>query len=91
MDQIMGLKFVYENIERFGGDREQIALIGCSSGGQSVTYHATNPSSHAYFKRSIILSAPTGIPYFEKDSAAEKYASIAASLECCNGRQATFY
>lgn len=85
LDQRMALKFVHENIEIFGGDQDQITIIGCSAGGQSVTYHTTNPLSHKYFTRSIILSAPTGIPYLSIQVALEKYSAVAAQLECCNG------
>lgn len=43
LDQYMVLLWIQENIEKFGGDRRSVTLMGYSSGGASVLYHLTSP------------------------------------------------
>ncbi|CEF66035.1 Acetylcholinesterase [Strongyloides ratti] len=56
LDQQMGLKWVYENIEYFGGKKDMITLYGQSVGGVSATAHLLNKESVKYFNRMIISS-----------------------------------
>ncbi|KAG5677879.1 hypothetical protein PVAND_007596 [Polypedilum vanderplanki] len=55
-DQLMVLKFVRDNIENFGGDRNNITLVGHSAGGGSVSYHCIVEASKNLFHRAIIMS-----------------------------------
>jgi len=55
-DQQFGLKWVYENIEAFGGDKDNITIGGQSAGGGSVSCHIMNEESRKYFKRAVIES-----------------------------------
>jgi len=57
-DQNAVLKWVYENIEAFGGDKEQITLMGQSAGGQSVFVHSAWEESSKYFSKMIVDSGP---------------------------------
>ena len=55
-DQLAGLKWVYENIEAFGGDKENITLGGQSAGAGSIAFHIQNEESRKFFKRAVLES-----------------------------------
>jgi len=58
-DQRMALKWVHDNIEAFGGNKDEVTLFGESSGGKSVEFHLVSEQSKPYFKRAIIQSTYT--------------------------------
>lgn len=58
----MALKWVQKNIHLFGGDRNQVTIIGESAGGSSVVYHTvayggSKPEENALFQQIIAQSA----------------------------------
>ena len=53
LDQTQALKWVNENIEAFGGDTENITVMGHSSGGAAVQMLMADPDSNKYFNRVI--------------------------------------
>ncbi|XP_074000281.1 juvenile hormone esterase-like, partial [Rhodnius prolixus] len=55
-DQVMALKWIQDNIVNFGGDPNQVTLIGDSSGGASAHYHMFSPMSRGLFHRAISQS-----------------------------------
>ncbi|KAK3593557.1 hypothetical protein CHS0354_018644 [Potamilus streckersoni] len=55
-DQQMAIKWIYDNIERFGGDRTRITLFGESAGAASVSYHCLSKHSQQYFTNAILES-----------------------------------
>lgn len=61
-DEQLAIKWIHDNIERFGGDNSRITLAGHSSGSFSVSHHLLNDESKKYFQQSIALSG-TGQSY----------------------------
>ncbi|KAL3878505.1 hypothetical protein ACJMK2_030847 [Sinanodonta woodiana] len=55
-DQQMAIKWIYDNIELFGGDRKRITLFGESAGAASVNYHCLSKYSQQYFTNAILQS-----------------------------------
>ncbi len=56
-DQVLALKWVYDNIENFGGDKNNITVGGCSAGSGSTQILCTSDLSKKYIKRAIIQSS----------------------------------
>ena len=61
MDQLQALKWVHENIAAFGGNPDNVTLMGESAGGGSVTNLSLIKGSHQYFKKVIALSGNPGL------------------------------
>ncbi|XP_023935687.2 esterase FE4-like [Bicyclus anynana] len=55
-DQVAALRWVNKNIERFGGDPDNVTIFGESAGGACVSFHCMSPMSKGLFKRAIIQS-----------------------------------
>lgn len=62
-DQLLALKWVYSNIEAFGGDSSLITLFGESAGAASVSMHMLSPLSQPYFARAILQSSSATAPW----------------------------
>jgi len=56
LDQNMALRWVYDNIEAFGGDPTKITIVGESAGSASVSLHLLSPLSQPLFKSAIMQS-----------------------------------
>lgn len=50
-DQLLVLKWVQNNIARFGGDPNQVTLFGGSAGGVATQLHVLSPKSKGLFHR----------------------------------------
>ena len=61
MDQVMALKWIYENIAGFGGDPDNITIFGESAGAGSVTTLPLVKEAHKYIKRVIAQSGGPSI------------------------------
>ena len=57
MDQILALKWVQENIGKFGGDPKRVTLLGQSSGGTSELALLSSPLAKGLFHGVIMMSA----------------------------------
>jgi para-nitrobenzyl esterase len=65
-----GLKWVHDNIERFGGDPGNVMIFGESGGGAKTSCLYALPSATRYFNKASIESGP-GIRMTPRDVAAE--------------------
>jgi para-nitrobenzyl esterase len=61
MDQIAALKWVHENIAKFGGDPANVTIAGESAGSQDVSLLLAAPAARGLFEKAIMES---GTPVF---------------------------
>jgi carboxylesterase type B len=60
-DQTLALKWVKENIVKFGGNPNSITIAGTSAGGVSVHYHILSPLSKGDFINYFLILFITNI------------------------------
>ncbi|HYD25186.1 MAG TPA: carboxylesterase family protein [Croceibacterium sp.] len=60
MDQIMALRWVRDNIARFGGDPANVTIYGESAGAQDVSLLLSAPPARGLFHRAILQSGTPG-------------------------------
>jgi para-nitrobenzyl esterase len=82
MDQQAALRWVKANIDRFGGDRDNVTIFGQSAGGGSVTTHLASPTSAGLFDRAIVQSGPSGAD--TKEVSYKKGEAIVAAAGCAS-------
>jgi para-nitrobenzyl esterase len=56
LDQLLALMWVKDNISAFGGDPDQVVLMGQSAGGKSVANLMVTPAAKGLYHRAIIQS-----------------------------------
>lgn len=55
-DQRAAMKWTFDNIADFGGDRSKISIVGHSAGASSVSQHLVRTASWRYFSSAGMLS-----------------------------------
>ncbi|KAJ8031508.1 Acetylcholinesterase [Holothuria leucospilota] len=85
-DQREALKWVYENIEAFGGDPNRVTIFGESSGGASVGWHILSSESRQYFQRAILQTGNPLDPWANLLTRSEAFerAQMTAALAGCD-------
>ena len=70
-DQLTAMQWVKDNITAFGGDRENITIMGQSAGAMSVQQHCLSPLSKGLFQKAV-MSSGGGVSKMMSASAPEK-------------------
>ncbi|XP_052098949.1 cholinesterase-like [Mytilus californianus] len=84
LDQSIAIKWIHDNVKRFGGSKHKITLFGQSAGGASVNYHILSEFSRPYFQKAIIQSgaADSRFGYHSPSVALNNANAFAAQLGC---------
>ncbi|MBM7787391.1 carboxylesterase/lipase family protein [Tenggerimyces flavus] len=82
MDQTAALRWVRENVARFGGDPRNVTLAGQSAGARSVCAHLAAPSSRGLFQRAITQSGACENKVLTPAKAQDFGARATADLGC---------
>jgi para-nitrobenzyl esterase len=82
LDQQAALRWVRDNIARFGGDPSNVTLAGTSAGGQSTGLHLVIPGSDGLFHRAIVESAYPTTRWASAQEAQLQGAALATALGC---------
>ncbi|XP_076069592.1 juvenile hormone esterase-like [Oratosquilla oratoria] len=62
-DQTMALRWVQANIKYYGGDPNQVTIMGQSARGASVMFHILSPHSTELFSKAIMMSGSGLAPW----------------------------
>ncbi|KAK3101784.1 hypothetical protein FSP39_006307 [Pinctada imbricata] len=81
-DQIEALRWINENIESFGGDKDSVTIFGESAGGFSVSLLSLIPSNRGLFHRVIAQSGTSMSPYANSPACAFASQAVTAYIGC---------
>ncbi|KAK8789069.1 hypothetical protein V5799_021151 [Amblyomma americanum] len=83
-DQLIALRWIKDNAEAFGGDPDQVTIIGQSAGSFAVGVHLVSPASKGLFRRAVMQSASpfTSTLVNSKDQASYRARLLAETLGC---------
>ena len=88
-DQLMAMQWVKDNIARFGGNPNNITLMGESAGACSASLHLLSPLSRNLFSQAIMQSASATAPWgvITKEESFIRGLRLAELMECPHDRK----
>jgi len=83
-DQLMAMQWVKKNIAQFGGNPNNITLMGESAGSASVSLHLLSPLSRDLFSQAIMQSASALAPWavITKQESKTRGLRLAQLMDC---------
>src|SRR3984957_4775679 len=75
LDQVAALLWVHRNIEKFGGDPQNVTVFGESAGGSDIGWLMCSPLAKGLFQRAIIQSGSV-FPHFDSRRAVAEEAGV---------------
>ena len=83
-DQLEAIKWVKNNIAKFGGNPNNITLMGESAGACSVSLHLLSPLSRNLFSQAIMQSASATVPWgvITKEESLMRGLRLAELMDC---------
>ncbi|ROM50793.1 carboxylesterase/lipase family protein [Pseudomonas rhodesiae] len=90
MDQQAVLRWVHQNIDRFGGDPGNVTLFGQSAGGHSVLAQIVSPTANNLFQKAIVSSGSYSLiqPSVEESSALGEQIAVNVGCGALTGKEA---
>ena len=85
LDMVTALKWVKENISRFGGDPENITIFGESAGGSAVACLLAMPLAKSLFHRAILQSQASNKYSYDPKMSTRYYENLIEKLEIKKG------
>jgi para-nitrobenzyl esterase len=79
LDIIAALRWVHENIDRFGGDPSRVMVFGTSGGGMKTSFLMASPGARGLIHRAGVQSGP-GLRFMERDAASAVTERLLAQL-----------
>src|SRR3954447_26820221 len=86
LDQQVALRWIQQNIARFGGDPRNVTIAGQSAGGSAVCDQLASPSARGLFDRAIIVSGGCAMVAAKDADAAG--AAYLQTIGCANDKTA---
>ena len=80
LDLVLALTWVRDNIASFGGDPEQVTIMGESGGGMKVSTLLAMDAAHGLFSKAIVESGSNTVGNFSKEDAARQTLRLLENL-----------
>ncbi|KDR78238.1 hypothetical protein GALMADRAFT_224614 [Galerina marginata CBS 339.88] len=81
-DQLTALEWIQSNIEKFGGDKSKVTVVGESAGAISINIHLMETKIRN-FARAAILESTASLPTFEPEVNEAAWQSYVAAIPAC--------
>lgn len=82
LDQLQALRWIKENIAAFGGDPDNVTVMGDSAGAQSIVLLAASGKADGLFRRSLLISLPAFF-YHQESRKAQQIGRLMMELGGC--------